>query len=408
MAKITKYLSEWESAGLLESLQVQKILEYEKNRDKKPWVLYSFIMLGVSIISIGIVSLIAANWSDIPPAVKIAGDLTIMAAIAWGIYRASVAERPLLFDALSALFIFFYLASIGLLSQIYHTGGELYEALFILCAVMFPLTLLSYRRFIPNAWTYIFVQALFLFCLHRMDFFHESDSYFVAAGILASFPFICAIPGNLFSMRDGFNKVSGPFILWAVISFFGGVFFFDLRNSMQSSNYYSTTFSFFSDDVSLTAYSLIIAVSGMAAIVSLLFNRELTGRVKFLSSVLASVYGISMIFFAWYDRYYYLLYKAQDFDPETRVQFYSVLKASGPVETIFALLLISFIFLSLNMEKLFNFMVMLIGVRFLIVYFQVFGSLAYTGVGLIISGLIIIGFVAAWYRYGKKIGGFLK
>jgi uncharacterized membrane protein len=408
VAKITKYISEWESAGLLESMQVQKILEYEKSRDKKPWVLYSFIMLGISIISIGIVSLIAANWRDIPPVVKIAGDLIIMGAIAWGIYRASVTERPLLFDALSALFIFFYLASIGLLSQIYHTGGELYEALFILCGVMFPLTLLSYRRFIPNAWTYIFVQALFLYCLHRMDFFQESGSYFVAAGILASFPFIFAIPGNLFAMRDGLNKVSGPFILWAVISFFGGVFFFDLRNSMQSSNYYSTTFSFFSDDVSLTAYSLIIAFSGMAAMTSLFFNRELTGRVKILSSALASVYGISMILFAWYDRYYYLLYKAQDFNPETRVRFYSVLKASGPVETIFALLLISFIFLSLNMEKLFNFMVMLIGVRFIIIYFQVFGSLAYTGVGLIISGLIIIGFVAAWYRYGKKIGGLLK
>ena len=30
-------------------------------------------------------------------------------------------------------------------------------------------------------------------------------------------------------------------------------------------------------------------------------------------------------------------------------------------------------------------MILLIGVRFLIIYFQVFGSLAYTGFGLIIS-----------------------
>jgi len=408
VTRIIRYLSEWEKAGLIESLQVQKILDYEKSRDKKPWILYSFIMLGISVISIGVVSLVAANWEDIPPVVKISTDVIIMVSIAWGIYRAAIAERPLLFDALTALFIFFYLASIGLLSQIYHTGGELYEALFILCAVMFPLTLLSYRRFIPNAWTYIFVQALLLFCFHRMDFFRESDSYFMAAGILASFPFICAIPGNLFSVREGLNKVSGPFIFWAVISFFGGVFFFDLRNSMHSSHYYSATFSYFSDDVSLTTYSLIIGITGAVAIVSLLLNRELTRRVKVLASVLASVYGISMILFAWYDRYYYLLYKAQNYNPETRVQFYSILKASGPAETIFALLLLSFIFLSLNMEKLFNFMVMLIGVRFIIIYFQVFGSLAYTGIGLIISGLIIIGFVAAWYRYGKKIGGLLK
>jgi len=53
--------------------------------------------------------------------------------------------------------------------------------------------------------------------------------------------------------------------------------------------------------------------------------------------------------------------------------------------------------------RLFNLCINLIGLRFLIIYFQVFGSLATTGIGLIISGLIIIGAVVGWMAFKKYI-----
>jgi hypothetical protein len=55
---------------------------------------------------------------------------------------------------------------------------------------------------------------------------------------------------------------------------------------------------------------------------------------------------------------------------------------------------------------------MFIGARFLIVYFQVFGSLATTGFGLIISGLIIICAAVLWFKKKEKfenwIGDLIK
>ena len=49
-------------------------------------------------------------------------------------------------------------------------------------------------------------------------------------------------------------------------------------------------------------------------------------------------------------------------------------------------------------QLLFNMVTFLIGLRFLVIYFDVIGSLAATGVGLILSGLLIIAVSYAWYR----------
>ena len=84
-----------------------------------------------------------------------------------------------------------------------------------------------------------------------------------------------------------------------------------------------------------------------------------------------------------------------------------LLKLMGPAVCIGMLLLLSFLFAGLNHQRLFNLCVNLIGLRFLIIYFQVFGSLATTGIGLIVSGLIIIGAVVGWYKSRKKVQAWL-
>ena len=61
-------------------------------------------------------------------------------------------------------------------------------------------------------------------------------------------------------------------------------------------------------------------------------------------------------------------------------------------------------------------MIFLIGLRFLIVYFQVIGDLAMTGFGLVISGVVILLSVWGYNKYKllieekieEKIGGILN
>ncbi len=78
------------------------------------------------------------------------------------------------------------------------------------------------------------------------------------------------------------------------------------------------------------------------------------------------------------------------------------------------LLIISILFiyaLHLGMtgqQELFNLVTLLIGIRFLIVYFEAMGGLAVTGIGLIISGLVIIAVSYGWYRSRNTLQAWVR
>ena len=58
---------------------------------------------------------------------------------------------------------------------------------------------------------------------------------------------------------------------------------------------------------------------------------------------------------------------------------------------------------SLKAQKTFQFILAVIGMRLLAVYFEAVGGLAATGVGLILSGMIVIGMGWLWNKNRKKI-----
>lgn len=67
--------------------------------------------------------------------------------------------------------------------------------------------------------------------------------------------------------------------------------------------------------------------------------------------------------------------------------------------TILVLGLMSVFLASLKERKLFQWFLFFLGMRFLVLYFQALGGLATTGVGLIISGGMVIGMAVLWNKY---------
>ena len=63
----------------------------------------------------------------------------------------------------------------------------------------------------------------------------------------------------------------------------------------------------------------------------------------------------------------------------------------------------AFFLFRLDYRKLFNALIVGIGIRFLVVYFQVFSDLAMTGLGLIVSGLAIIGLSALYIKKRESL-----
>lgn len=56
-----------------------------------------------------------------------------------------------------------------------------------------------------------------------------------------------------------------------------------------------------------------------------------------------------------------------------------------------------------NHKRIFDLSLAIIGIRFLYFYFDLFGSLTYTGFGLIISGLFIIVLTIGYLKYRSKV-----
>ena len=59
-------------------------------------------------------------------------------------------------------------------------------------------------------------------------------------------------------------------------------------------------------------------------------------------------------------------------------------------------------------QRTFNWVTFLIGLRFVVLYFQAVGGLAATGVGLILSGLLIIGVAWAWHSWRERLRQWTK
>jgi uncharacterized membrane protein len=158
MSKFEKKLNEWVSLGFINNDQALKIQSYENSKPEGAWILSGLLILGVIIIGIGIISLIAANWITIPDAVKLGVDFGLLITLAFATVKSwepkDSSKHPLRFESFLLLFLIHCLASIGLISQIYHTGGKLYQALMLWSIITFLATLCARQIFVPFLWTY--------------------------------------------------------------------------------------------------------------------------------------------------------------------------------------------------------------------------------------------------------------
>jgi uncharacterized membrane protein len=59
-------------------------------------------------------------------------------------------------------------------------------------------------------------------------------------------------------------------------------------------------------------------------------------------------------------------------------------------------------------KRIFDTITLMITIRILVVYFEVFGSMLETGIGLVISGIMILGLAWVWYRFRDRLAGMVR
>jgi uncharacterized membrane protein YkvI len=121
------------------------------------------------------------------------------------------------------------------------------------------------------------------------------------------------------------------------------------------------------------------------------------------SIVLLVLYYDPTILFTGQNRYTF-----SALDSTARASIWLADDIRAPALTILILFLYAIHAGNSGYHRTFNLITFLIGLRFVVLYFQAMGGLAATGVGLILSGLMIIGIAWFWYSSRDRLQNWSK
>ena len=360
---LDKRLEAWLQTGIISAEQRDRIRDFEKTRTES-YVFRGFLALGIITVAIGVVSLVAFNWDRIEPGTKLAlgfGLLILASAFVFSMELQS-SMRP--YSGLGVLFLsLLVLGMIGLISQTYNRQGESYEALFLWSALVGGAVCFYGNR----ASVHIFFSLLSFALFDWLDSFSGSESSnFLALFALA--PAVLLSVGLACARLNQFEHLRNAAFLWCALYFVGGTCFASFLHGKQ--------------DLALDEeYKGLLALLALAPV----WISEARIRTK---SYLSAVLILHVVFLR----------------PELVPLFGDVTSA-----LLFLVLwgLAALLFSTLERPRLFDTFLAGMGLRFLVVYFQVFGSLAATGLGLIFSGLLIIACAILFFRYKQKLGNWI-
>ncbi|AWW73437.1 hypothetical protein CD351_03225 [Erythrobacter sp. KY5] len=145
-------IAAWRNAGLIDSATAQALIDYEAEHTR-PLALWAVFGLGALAIGLGIISVVAANWEQIPGQLRLAVHLALLIGL-----NATLALRgddlarisPWVNEALLFVIAVLGLTFFGHLGQVYQTSSPLWKPL-AAWLILFGPALLIYGRSWPAA-----------------------------------------------------------------------------------------------------------------------------------------------------------------------------------------------------------------------------------------------------------------
>ncbi|MBU7579128.1 MAG: DUF2157 domain-containing protein [Porphyrobacter sp.] len=145
-------IAQWHEAGLIDAGTRDRLLAHEAAH-ARPLLLWAVWGIGALAIGLGFVSVVAANWEDIPGLVRLGVHLILIAALLGLLFwreEQLAAKSPWAVEALAFITAALGLTFFGHLGQVYQTASPLWQPLGLWFVLFAPLLLLTGRSW-PSA-----------------------------------------------------------------------------------------------------------------------------------------------------------------------------------------------------------------------------------------------------------------
>ena len=138
---------QWHEAGVIDAATRDALLAYE-DAHARPLLLWAVWGIGALAIGLGLVSVVAANWEEIPGLVRLGVHLALIAGLLALLSvreEALAAKSPWATEAVAFVAAALGLTFFGHLGQVYQTSSPLWQPLGLWLALFAPLLLLTGR-----------------------------------------------------------------------------------------------------------------------------------------------------------------------------------------------------------------------------------------------------------------------
>lgn len=367
--KLSAKITSWQNAGIITSQQGADILDFEKG-NTKPYALYGFIALAMFCLGLGFISVIAANWEYIPATLKLIVDFALLAGVGGLVYYADYKKWNIRFEAFLCLFVILVLASIGLIAQVYQLQPSGLEAYLLWSLLVFPLLWVTKKPLLPLVMFPVFTFSFWDFMADNnttQEILRQmANSWEYSAPVLWTFVWLLIWQMLVVFVKNNAAAFKKALKFWLIV--FTGL----LLISIDFGGDIIQVVPFSENGSGLLTGVLVSVAIGLTAISAYL--GYISGKKFLIPAIMALIIAGSFI-------------------------------NLGAMISFAALLLIGLYAWRSNSVKIINTVLALTAVRIFILYTNVFGTLLFTGLGLIVSGLILLALIWGWVKLSRCVKG---
>lgn len=362
-------LKRWEGAGLIDTPTAERILEFERGR-KRPLLAYALGGLGALTIIVGIISVVAANWDALGRFAKLGLDLAGLGALAYGLWRA---QNRWARETLAIIYFGAILASIALVAQVYQLGGALFGALLFWLILGTPVVLLGRSALLAALWLAGLTTTVGYGLSELWERWSAPDLTRLAVDVAAGSLLIVGtiLAGHSEWIRARRRGFAALFLVAGWVAFL-------LVTSVAQHVWY---LGMEVDELPLMTTVVPLLLGGLLiAVTPWLLGPTEGAAINAVRAAIAVAIATSVapLFIA-----------------------HESANVVGALSFIALWLSFAVAFYRLGRVNLLNLATAVIGLRVIIAYIEVFGSLLQTGIAMIVGGAITIGIAWLWVRKAR-------